>query len=154
MITLRQQMENTIDLARTLFIKDGRLNPMVHAIDEKGNHHLCPLEGLPKDLAALALRMFCAEKNIVQLVYLAEAWVLRAKQNVDYNSLPKSLKDHPDRAEALVFHGETAAEQLAAEVVITRDGNRAELGQTEWWTPNMVAGRFVDLIKPRQGTKH
>jgi len=154
-VTLKQQMTFAIEHARELFIRQGHLNAMVHAIDGRGEHIFIMLpmaDDNQKDLAAMALRQFITDKNIIQLVYIAEAWVVSLK-DPDMSNLPRP-KDHPNRFEALVFQGENATQHLTAQVEIKRHGDKVELGPTDMWEETSIqAGRFTDLLGNKR-TRH
>jgi hypothetical protein len=154
-VTLKQHMTFAIEHTRELFIQQGHVNAMVHAIDGQGEHIFIMLpmaDDNQKDFAAAALRRFIMDKNIIQLVYIAEAWVVSLK-NPDMTNLPRP-KDHPERTEALVFQGENATQNLTAQVEIRRHGNKVELGPTDMWEePSIQAGRFTDLLGNKR-TRH
>lgn len=146
-MTLRQHMEYAIAQITALFIRTGSIQPMLHAIDVDDAHHFVILSSDNKDLMDAAIRQFIQQKDIQQLVYIAEAWVLKTHAPPE-QTLPISVRNHPDRKEALIFQGENATEQLCAEVPIERDGDEVSLGTTEIWAPSLTSGRFCNWFAP------
>lgn len=150
-MTLREHMEYAAVRARAIFNAQGSIGPMIHAIDANGMHHFALIHMEDKDVAAAAMRDFVQAKNIQQLVYLSEAWILSepATNSIDMNQLPRPA-DHPDRTEALIFQGENATESLCAQIEITRNGDQVELGPTDIWASAFSAGRFVNLLGKKE----
>lgn len=106
-----------------------------------------------KDMTAKAVGELAKAIEADFIVFVTEAYVVEGLGAADVDAVYKkygSLRNHPDAKERVVFTIETKTRQHTGFADILK--NR-ELGEVKWLEPELVEGRFSNLLG-KKPTKH
>jgi hypothetical protein len=113
MINLKELIEVADHSAETIFLDVGKVLPMYHAITAEDKHMIMPMLGTDKDKAVEIAKAAFAKYNVVQYVFIDEAWILdtvrrRLPKGDEWRKIKsEGLRDHPDRREILMYSAES-----------------------------------------------
>ena len=152
---LRGMIDYASGWAEKFFAEHGAISALYHIVTADGEDLVMP-KPMPnnKDASAALVKAYFETKKVVRYVYIDEAWFLEANSDelteADHARFAsKGLGDEPNRREAIMFVAEDRERQMTARRVITRVGEKAELG------PLIVdddvvesSGRMMGMLRP------
>jgi hypothetical protein len=154
MIPLKQFVEHAADEAAKLFLANGILRPMYHAVDGAGNEHVFMAPPGGKDRSVAYTRALLKVMDAQRVAYMDEAWVLDTRETdtaIDVEKIDREgVEAQPGRKEMLAISGEDQDEglvMLTREII--RDGDRVTLGPPVIETFDHSEGRMIGLLTPR-----
>lgn len=144
---LNDQITKILELFEVQFNRVGFCPPHFMLINDTGQVAILEPSGFEteydKDWAAWLTSRIATEWRSVAILFLNEAWVVKAKpgEAIDPDVRPS---EHPDRMEVVNVSVETYSGNILYMWPIHREGGRAWLGERESF-PNCT-GRFADLL--------
>ena len=97
-----------------------------------------------KDMAALAIKMLARTPEIDYVIFLTDAWMKSMKQE-EYQKFTGSLKNVPDRQEAIIasIYTKAGTPDLGSWVYAREDGLIKFTEKMKWHEPSFAEGRFI-----------
>lgn len=159
--SLRGFLEEAAKRAEKIFHKHGKLNPIWHYVDRKGDHHVAPAPNTDKDTAVAIMRALFELLGVTRCVFMDEAYIVDRKIAPDMDKAVRAatttgLANFPGRQEVLMFSAEDQTEgHLMARCYIERapGGGKAKLGPLIIETEGVMEGRLVGVLPMRPGEK-
>jgi hypothetical protein len=156
LMSLRELFDVACKNAARIFLEDGAVSPIWHAIPKHGDEHL--LIATPwnsdreKDVAMDALRDMFKHYNVQRFVCVVEAWAVMGR---DPSILEKRPSVHPDRREVIRIQAEDRnGDSLSGQYYILRPEHGPATLSPFHQDPTdtlALAGRMTGLLKE---TKH
>lgn len=104
-LTLQELFDVAVNCAAILFNETHEVLPMMHAVRKDGSHAIIPLlwdDQADKARVLQQLKRAMSAFGIQQYAIIAEAWMVDVRRPSDLAGY-ETLKDHPDRREALTI---------------------------------------------------
>lgn len=128
-MTLREFMAQASAAAELEFTETGEVRPMFHVMIN-GEKMLISPPPLPQDMSIFVIREVFTSIDPERVVFVDEAWIVAATPEMMKDPDTPEPKDHPDRRECILFHGEDRHEGivLGNRDIIRKPGEKATLG--------------------------
>ena len=154
-MTLKELIEFASAQAEIIFRRTGMVLPMWHAIKANGQTLiLSPPDLENKDLSVALVKAAFEIENVVQYVFLSEAWELATTVERDPDiekAACHGLEHHPDRREILMLAAENneGEEQTAHRYILRPEHGKAKLAPLimDDMTGRKSSGRMVGLLR-------
>lgn len=152
---LRGMIDRASTFAENAFRKRGELGPIYHMVTGDGDHLIVQPPMVNKDAVVTVMKALFEMKNVSRYVFMTEAWTLTGKpEEVDEErAMREGIHDNPNREEAIIFLAEDRDRMLSARRMITRTGEKADLGPLIFDDTTESRGRMVGLLRPAGATQ-
>ena len=159
MPSAREMIERLDKFAEEIFLEKGEVPPVWFAEAGNGQCGLIPALTDDKDLQMVFIRKIFAAMEVKRYAYMAEAWTLSEKVDpatttefLRERPEQRSIADHADREEVVIYTGEDENGFILARRDILRPtGATASLAPLVWDDKvDHMEGRMVGLL-PKTG---
>lgn len=137
---IKQACEN---LKQTGFLVPAAL--LLEDLGDKARMLIIPGLGGSKEVFTTAVKVLCRKKNILAMMFIAEAWAVKVETKEELESV--SISDHPDKIEILHIIFETRLISKTTQFEINRIGKEIKLVQQDFPMPENVQGQFSNFMK-------
>lgn len=148
--SLRQMIDYASSFAERAFVKRGQVMPMYHVVTGDGENLVIPMPSNDKNVAVAMMKKLFEVTKAERYIFMDEAWILTGKPGEidEERAMRKGIHDNPNREEAIVFLAEDRERMLTARRMITRIGEKAELGPLIIDEATSSEGRMIGLLRP------
>ena len=153
--TAREMIEFASQMSEFVFGKEGKLNPIWHAIQADGEQFMFPApegDGSRDDMFNAIAEMFRIQ-NVVRYYAVAEGYVIETKADFPRDELERikdaGLENHPASMRVVIIHSEDENGVIVAHRRIVRsDGGQAHLGPLEYHDSySTIEGGMIGLLR-------
>ena len=149
---LADMIHRVSEAVEDIFRNTGEIRPMYEAVKPDGERMVVRVPGYDKDLDVALIKAFFAIENIDRYVYVAEAWTLETKMDIDVEQVQREgVRNHPDRREAVMFMAESRDGGIlsARRYILRPEHGKAKLAPLHIndLTNAESSGRIVGLLK-------
>lgn len=152
--TLREFIASASESIEAVFDHSGEIEPVWHCVKADGTEFLVRPPCVDKDLAVTLLRSAFRMMEVRRCLFISEAWTAQGDRSEVERWIAngRSLSEHPDREEIVMFSGEDECMSLSAHRRILRPANgKASLGPLRFLDDITISeGRLVGML-PRRG---